>query len=140
MPLSIYLQISLSTLIQPYLLLFILIYPYLLLSTSMFIPLSIPIFHYLSLSILKYHNNSLSILLTKKSASYSTKIVSFRQDFKHFGQNTPYRMLYKIRNFGLIFKILLSNGLSGPEFSAKTITSQFPQQTAEKMLNNSQKW
>ena len=66
--------------------------------------------------------------------------MSFRQDFKHFGQNRPNRMLYKICNFGLIFKILLSNGLFDPEFSAKTVTSQFPQQTAEKMLKNSQKW
>ena len=49
-------------------------------------------------------------------------------------------MLYNIRNFGLIFKILLSNGLSGPELSAKTVTSQISQQTAEKMLKNSQNW
>ena len=49
-------------------------------------------------------------------------------------------MLYKICNFGLIFKILLSMGLSGPELSAKTVTSQIPQQTAEKMLKNSQNW
>ena len=49
-------------------------------------------------------------------------------------------MLYKIRNFGLIFKILLSNGLSGPELTAKTVTSQISQQTAEKMLKNSQNW
>ena len=57
----------------------------------------------------------------------------------NFGQNACYEILNKIRNYGPIFKRLMSKGPSGLGLSKKTLIPKILQYSAEKMRKNLQK-